>query len=225
MKHDKQLLLCSLILASGAVQAADGGSFYEGIGVGTASYDLHLTEADRLLPFKGPDGHSISQDQYTFDTNDQVLQLFAGYRFNRYVAVELSLADLGAVDRDGTFNVTNGGPLNGTLISHTSIETRGIGAAVLGIWPITPAIDVYGRAGLFNWSIRAPFTVVSNGNPFLTGKSTDHGTDPFIGVGAAYKWDIFSVRVEYQRYKFSRPFNVTNDANANVLTASLLYNF
>ncbi|MEO8673219.1 MAG: outer membrane beta-barrel protein [Tahibacter sp.] len=218
-----------LLLATGAVHAADqdftSGRWYEGITIGIADYDLNVTDAEKHLPFTDAAGNSLSTDTYHFDTSTMSGQLFGGYRFNRHFALELNVASLGTVHRDGTFNIPNGGNLTGTLVSATRFKPTGVGLSVLGILPVSDSIDVFGRVGFFGWSIKAPFEIDSNGNRIAQDSPNDDGTDPFIGIGGNYHWSDFGVRLEYQRYTFGHPFNATNDTDANMFNASFSYNF
>jgi len=149
--YKKLLASIGLVLAGATLAHAGDMSFYEGVGVGAVDYNLHVTNAERYLPFTGADGNPISTDTYHFDKSTTAYQIFGGFRFNRYVALELNLANLGTVHRDGTFAITNGGNLNGaTLVSHTRFKPKGAGLSVLGIWPVSPSIDLFARAGVFD---------------------------------------------------------------------------
>jgi hypothetical protein len=224
MNKKMMFSLCALMFSSTAAYAGDTLPFYEGFGVGTVNYDLNLTDAERHLPFHNAAGQSISTDTYHFDTSDTAYQFFGGYRFNPYLSLELTLAKLGTMHRDGTFDVPSGS-LKGTVVSHTRFQPRGVGLSVLGIWPINEHFDLFGRAGIFDWSIKAPYTIDLNGTLIAKDNPGEHGNDPFFGVGGAYKWNEYSVRVEYQRYNFQKPFTSTNDTQANTFNVSFAYGF
>src|SRR5687767_5693210 len=71
----------------------------------------------------------------------------AGYRFNRYLALEANYVNLGTLNATHTFNMPPflGG---GTLAFHRELETTGPALAAFGILPISDSWELFVRAGI-----------------------------------------------------------------------------
>lgn len=214
------MLLCVSALGVSA-HAAETQPWYVGVGVTADNFNLHATDAERHLPFLDGNGNSISQDEYQFHNNSTGFQMFAGYRFSPYVAAELGYMNFGEVKRTGDFGI----PGIGELVSDTKFKARGAGLSVLGIWPVSTSIDLFGQVGIMRWRVRAPYTLTLNDAPYAKNSGTDYGHNVFFGVGGTYHWDHYGVRLAYQRYTFDHPFEATNNANADVYSASFVYSF
>lgn len=113
--------------------------------------------------------------------SDAGYDLFAGYRYNRYLA--------------GEVRYLNG--LNLSLNSEgESLHARayGIEGSVLGMYPFTPNFGVFARLGALNWHDR-----IEAADSFGSGTITANGTDFIWGVGASATYGSAQVRVEYNR--------------------------
>jgi hypothetical protein len=224
MKNFLAVLLLAWAVC-GTARAAQSQPWYVGAGIAADSFNLHATDAERHLPFTDPFGNSLSQDQYRFDENTTGYQFFGGYKFNPYIAAELEYVNFGDVRRVGSFNIPPGTPISGVLDSTTKFQARGLGLSMVGIWPIDDTLDLFGQVGMMRWRIRAPYTLKLNGMMADSGTGTDWGNNLFFGIGGTYHWNHVGLRLQYQRYTFDHPFKATNDANADVVSLSMLYSF
>lgn len=220
MKSLVATLLCVSAFSFSA-HAAQTQPWYLGVGVMANNFNLHATDAERHLPFLDGNGNSLSQDEYHFDNRSTGVQAFGGYRFGPYIAAELSYMNFGEIGRTGHFGI----PGIGHLDSDTKFKARGAGLSVLGIWPVSSSVDLFGQGGIMRWRIRAPYTITVNDNPYADDSGTDYGHNLFFGVGGTYHWDQYGVRLQYQRYTFDHPFDATKNANADVFSASFVYSF
>lgn len=113
--------------------------------------------------------------------SDSGYDLFAGYRFNSYVAAEVRYLE------GLRFNLDSEG-------ESLHASAYGIEASALGMYPITPNFGVFARLGALNWHDR-----VDVADAFGSGSVSDSGTDFIWGVGLSGTYGNAGVRVEYNR--------------------------
>lgn len=134
------------------------------------------------------------------DDTDSSVKLFGSYRFNENFEVEAFWIDLGEVE--------------GTDIVGDSLEfeASGVGAAAVGILPVSDRLDLLGKVGLFSWDSDASATV--SGATFDVSSLDDDGTDPFFAGGIRY-WvnDQIGIRGEWEQYEL-------DDTDVTVLSVS-----
>lgn len=117
--------------------------------------------------------------------------LSAGYRFNRYLAGELTLENAGSVSASSAITA----PAVGSY--SMAWRSRGAGLSALGILPLTDDLSVFGRAGLTYWRTARSYsgTVVLGTNDRATNVS------PTVGVGVSYALNAdFDVTGELVRH-------------------------
>lgn len=161
---------CLLALLAGPA-AADSGVI---VGLGLGQSNLQDYRCDDC-------GTPIA----SVDDKDTAWTVFAGYRFNPYVAVLAGYADLGKTTASGT-----GGAWQDKL------EADGWYAAVRGILPLPANFEAYATLGVFWWDQKVTFTGIP------TGKFD--GSDPMYGLGVAYRFgpkNAMSVQVDWTRFK------------------------
>ena len=91
-----------------------------------------------------------------------------------------------------------------------SVESDGIQFAGVGIIPVNPQFDVFGKLGFFMWDVSAS-------GP--GGTADDDGTDLMFGVGAAWKFSPqLAARAEWER------FDLDGD-DVDFLSIGLQFNF
>ena len=115
-------------------------------------------------------GAGIGQsDDEILDETDSGFKFFGGVNFNPNIGLELSYVDLGSF-------------VNGAL------EQDGVAYEILGYLPLSQQVDLFGRAGFFNWEVADAFT-------------SNTGTDLTFGVGInAMLSHHVSVRGEWQTF-------------------------
>jgi opacity protein-like surface antigen len=143
-----------------AAPATDNG-FYVGLGYGYMSSDIRVADAF---------------DVYKFDSDYDALMLQAGYKINRYVAVEGRYWNT-IGDGDNTFSHNN------VSLGWDSdvLDMDAYGFYVKPMYPVTNELNIYGLLGYAK-------TDISTGSPLsdaLKGELAD--VDGFSwGLGAAY---------------------------------------
>lgn len=144
--------------AATATYAGESGGLYVGAGIGEAY-----------------------NESGEFDGNDTAFQIFAGYSFAKYFAVELSYVDAGTQrDRIEDIDVTN--------------ESSGIVVSGLAAIPLTEGFSIYGKLGYAFYDADA---TARRGNLQETERSSDEDLVYGIGVDLAVLRG-FGLRVEYE---------------------------
>lgn len=147
---------------------------------------VSVAEAQTVIP---PDlgievGVAAAHTKFTSGASslsDSGYDLFAGYRFNSYVAAEVRYLE------GLRFNLDSGG-------ESLHASAYGIEASALGMYPVTPNFGVFARLGALNWHDR-----VDVADAFGAGTVSDSGTDFIWGVGLSGTYGNAEVRVEYNR--------------------------
>ena len=124
-------------------------------------------------------GYGSSDCSYaSIDCAGVGMKIFAGYKFNDNVAIEGGYHKL--------FNAEE------TLGSNTvQVEGSGLSLNALGIYPVSPQLDVFGKVGLMAWEESAKTNNATNG--MLS------GSDLLLGAGADYKVnENWGIRGEYE---------------------------
>jgi OmpA-OmpF porin, OOP family len=170
-----------LLLAAGPALAEDEQGLYVGGGLGDFSTNIDAIE-------------DIDQiDDVDFD--DNVSKIFAGWRFNRFLGVQLDYVDLGkSTEAVSLLNVTR--------------ETDGIMPSVVGTLPIGP-IELFAKAGMIFYNLE----VNTDGGQVFD----ESGEDLVYGVGIGFTFlDRLNVAAEYEKYDIDE----LDNADALWLTAS-----
>ena len=124
------------------------------------------------------------------DKNDVGWNVFAGYRFNRHLAVEGGYTDLGETSSSG---------FSGGVPTRFTSQTTGFELTGLGIVPLTERFGLYAKLGFFRYDNE----VVASGG--FVGSVSEKGTELTFGFGAEYAFGQAAARLEWQRY-----YEITN---------------
>nr|WP_320136265.1 outer membrane beta-barrel protein [uncultured Amphritea sp.] len=133
------------------------------------------------------------------DDSDTGYKVFGGYNINANFAVEGFYADLGEL------SATDG-------VNKAKVESDTFGAALLAKLPVGEKAEVFAKLGYQFWDADASV----NGDDIDLGD--DDGSDAVYGVGAAYKFNNVSIRVEYERFEL-------DSEDVDLLSAGFAYNF
>lgn len=116
-------------------------------------------------------------------TDHPVIELGAGYRFNRYFGIE-----------GGYFNLPLYQKQTGTLT--TSWSASGYSVAVVGALPLSEIWSLIGQAGILR--TESEFMVTVPGT-IITENKTKLGSLPMIAAGIQYQFDpLFGIRAIYR---------------------------
>lgn len=154
------------------------------------------------------------------DAHDGSYQFFAGYRFNRHVAVEGGYVDLGEASRVlgwppgivGICVISAISPCNGNRRETTDATAYKL--AAIGTIPITDRFGVFGKLGIARVEVTR---VVSQ---YVSQYSRDTRTRPFYGVGVRYNLTpSVGLRAEWE--KFNSVYDVSSALRVDVQAYSV----
>jgi OOP family OmpA-OmpF porin len=111
-------------------------------------------------------------DNATIDDSDKTYTIRGGYRFHPNFAVEVGYYDLG--------KYTYGGRLGNVDVSG-SAKAKSFGLSAVGIAPLAPNFELYGRIGIEQSELKANANTTN-----LTASESDKQTGATYGVGARY---------------------------------------
>lgn len=169
-------------LGSTPALAAEDSGFYVGAGVG--QFNVQIDNAADVADTVGG-----------FDSDDTTMKVFAGWRFNPYLAVELDYLDLGNPE-----DVIDGRRLNADI--------NGFAPYVVGTLPVGP-VELFAKAGYLFYDVKVDVDDL---------KVIDDNTEDFVyggGIGVTL-FEHLHTRLEYEVIDIG----AVDDANALWLSAA-----
>jgi opacity protein-like surface antigen len=155
MKKSAFCLVVLIVAATVPASASDTG-FYLGAGIGRSSIDIN--------DFYPSLGDSLKQANSAFKG-------YGGYRILKFVAVEAGYTNLGSPQG-----------LERNVPEHperAEVSVNGLDAFIVGILPVSQAVDIFAKAGLMSWD--TDITSVQDGEVIFSESSS--GTDTAYGIG------------------------------------------
>ncbi|HVN41237.1 MAG TPA: porin family protein [Steroidobacteraceae bacterium] len=151
----KFAILAAAALISSAALSADNG-FYVGAGIGASD---------------------VSAKDANWSATDFGWKLFAGYDFNKYLALEAAYLNGGSPSDQGL-----------------KVDVYTTDVALIGKWPVADAFDLHAKIGYGWWDLKPH------------GFDSQSGSDLLWGFGAGYRFGdhlIFSADWERQDTKYT----------------------
>lgn len=202
----------ALILAySGAsAQSAVAGTtrgFYGGVGFG----DAEPTSWDNDYWYSDVDSGD----------GDTSLSVFAGYRFNRYLAAEVGWFDAGTMGWDQSLVYVP--DLLDVYNTDVDLEVTAVNATVLGILPFARVWEAYIRGGAAFYDADADQRLTpSFGGATVERSIDDSGADLLFGIGIGVTlFQRAHVRLEFQSFFIDEDLIAVEDDTASVDTLLL----
>ena len=172
-----RIIVASLLLAgAGSAAPPAAAQAYLGFGAGWSDYDQGNVIPDLI-------------SSGSFDGDATGFKIYGGYRFHPNFAAELAYVDLGKASYSGNFF--------GTPVVGGSLETWGFNVSVVGIVPLGPAFELFGKIGLLGWESKARDT--TGGVPF-SGEADDADVSFGLGLAVNVTRNV-SLRAEWERFK------------------------
>lgn len=138
-----------------------------------------------------------------FDSHATGWDLFVGYEFNKYLAVEVGRLDGGAPSED-----LGGG-------ASIKVDNYAWHASALGSLPVAgDAASFFARLGMLNWHATAKGSV----SGITVASASDSGNDVYYGGGVAINVDSGQLRLEYDRSKI-------DDLDASYVSLGIVWRF
>jgi OOP family OmpA-OmpF porin len=171
-----------LVLVAGPALAQNNEGPYVGAGLGDFSSDIENFD-------------DVADADIDFDSDEDASRIIAGWRFNRFLAVQLDYTDFG--ESRGAVN----------QLDITS-DTKGLAPSVVGTLPIGP-IELFGRAGVLFYDVE----VDTPGGRLIDSS----GEDAVLGAGIGFTlFERLNLTAEYERVDIEE----FDDADAVWITAS-----
>lgn len=144
----------------------------------------------------------------TAEETDIGWKVYAGYQFNKYLALEGGFVDFN--DVKATVVYTGAGAPRGQ--SYFTSENDAWMLAAVGTLPVTKNISAFAKLGASHWSSNQRVSshnlndqMITNAGYPQTDTVTD-GVDLYYGLGASYALlDNLALRLEWERFKFDAP--------------------
>lgn len=192
--------------AQGAFPAPVQG-FYAGAGVG----DAEPTSWDNDYWYSDVDSGD----------GDTSLSVFAGYRFNRYLAAEVGWFDAGTMGWDQPLVYVP--DLLDVYNTDVDLEVTAVNATVIGILPFARVWEAYIRGGVAFYNADADQRLTpSFGGATVERSVDDSGADLLFGIGIGVTlFQRAHVRLEFQSFFIDEDLIAVEDDTASVDTLLL----
>jgi OOP family OmpA-OmpF porin len=193
------LLALGPAIYSGAAyaQSENERGFYVGAGVG--QFDVNIEGVD-----------SVDNQLRRLDDDDAAWQIFAGWRFNPYLSLQVAYVDYGR-PKDHFDASGSSGDFRAKL--------SGFAPSIVGTLPLGP-VELSAKAGYYFYDLDLSADIDDPLDPQFN--SDDSGEDFMYGVGVgATFFDHLNAKLEYEWIDLDNPRNLKiNDANALWLTGA-----
>ncbi|MHB8252533.1 MAG: outer membrane beta-barrel protein [Acidiferrobacter sp.] len=207
MQSLKRALVFALLCTSMPAWATP--HWYAGAGFGSGHSDDATENANDIAA-------AMSAPYGTYTRSRGTFNLFGGYRFNRYIGIELGYTDF------GTYNLTAIDLASNTTYSESD-NISALSVAAVWTYPVSRAFSLFYKLGL-------AFTNDSetcSSNSFACPSHSSTGVNPVLGIGGSVNVSReVSINLEFDEYS-----NVGNSyweytaGTFSVLNASALYRF
>ena len=215
MKKTIAGLCVAATLVSPVALAEDAGWYAGGsLGSARAKSDTSAAQFDAELATLGITATS------TLSEDDTGFKLFAGYQFNKNLAVEGGYVDLGKpIEFSSVVTAPGAGTVNGT------IKNDGWNLDVVGILPINDAFSAFGKVGLY-YSKTKLYVSATGAGGTAAGSASETETTPKFGLGANYAFTKnVGVRAEWERYLNLGDTNTTGEGDVDLWSIGVTFKF
>ncbi len=200
------------VTAGAYAQNADGG-WYFGIGAGASNYSDNIPK-QIANTYAGNNLYTFT-DARTTDDSDTAAQVFVGYKFTPWIALELGYQDLGEAKTHYDLAAINS-PQSKPPSVTGRYRANDVNAAVVGTLPINEQFELLARAGVSDVRLKYDERGIDvQGQAFSRNYGSDDGAHPLFGVGALWRFSPqLSVRLDLDRnFNVGRKFALHADTN------------
>jgi opacity protein-like surface antigen len=207
MRYAATILILMLAAPGAGAQSASPETF-QGFYVGAGIGDAEPTSWDNDYWFSDVESGD----------GDTSLSVFAGYRFNRFLAAEVGWFDAGTMGWDQSLVYVP--DLLDVYNTDVDLEVTGVNATVIGILPFARIWEAYLRGGLTYYDADADQRLTpSFGGVTVERSVDDSGADFLFGFGIGVTlFEQFHVRLEYQSFFIDEDLILVEEDAASVDT-------
>ena len=185
-------------------------AWYLGAELGVAITDISAADLDSFYQDAGINAQSIELDK-----SDTFTSMYLGYQYHRYFAVELGYVDLGERSVDFIGKTTDWDNFTDNVAQIYPQSGKGISAALVAFWPISPQLLLSGKLGYWHWQ----GDYITQQNAGEIGSSTKQGNDLWFGVSLGYQFNKRN-----QLYLSAQQFSL-DDMKNNAYGVGIRYTF
>jgi hypothetical protein len=199
---------------------------YGGALIGNSRFSGDQSENEQgLVDTLNGQGAPIQNLSSSTEDSDIGYQATFGYRFNRYFAAELGLAQFGSLTSTARADMDFGGGFVPASIS-LKFSAGGPIISAVGILPINEKFEVYGRLGYLFASSERSLSSSVDGNSGSFGSAKGDSQNPVYGVGFAWHFNqVYSIRGEFQKLDQIGQENRTGAEDLTVIGVGLTVRF
>jgi opacity protein-like surface antigen len=158
------------------------------------------------------------------EENDLGYNFTVGYRFKRYFAAEIGLAQYGSVASTGRADVDTSQGIVPVSVK-LAFSAGGPLISAIGIVPVNDTFELFGRVGYLFTSSEREIVQRVDGQASGFGNAKGDSQDLVLGVGAAYNVNqMYAMRLEYQKLTLGESEN-TGEEDVNVISLGLVVRF
>lgn len=198
-----------------------------GVGAaGYANFSSDTSEEEQIL-IDALQNQGVPFQDITASTknNDIGYQATFGYRFNRYMAAELGLVQIGDLTSTGSGNLDFGEGFVPVDLSLT-FSAGGPMFSFIGILPINDRFEAFGRLGYLFTSTEREIRSRVDGQSGGFGAAKGDSQDVVYGVGAAFHFNqVYSLRLEYQQFGEIGEENTSGTEDVSIIGLGFMVRF
>lgn len=165
----------------------------------TSSTADELEFAQEILASLEPESAQNFSD--SIEDSDIGFQATFGYRFNRYFAAELSLAQLGETSAKASADMDFGDGVFRPSSARVGFKAGGPLVSAIGILPVNDRFEVFGRVGYLFTAAERNVSLRVDGDNAGFGALKGDSQDVVYGIGGSFHINqVYSLRFEYMMF-------------------------
>lgn len=202
---------------------------YGGVTVGQTTFSADNAEQDLQSLEDTLINAGVASQNLSSSTEDTDIgyQATFGYRFHRYFAAELGLAQYGSLVSQARADIDfdDGEGFVPTTVKLT-YSAGGPVFSAIGILPLHEKFELFARLGYLFSSSQNEFAARIDGQNAGTGSLKGNSQDPVYGVGFAFHINqVYSIRGEYQQIDEVGQGNRTGTEDLKIFGLGLIVRF
>jgi opacity protein-like surface antigen len=200
---------------------------YAGALIGYSTYSDDQRADEQFLEAILGDAGAPIQGELSSSTEDSDIgyQALFGYRFHRFFAAELGLAQFGSLESTARGELDFGDGFVPTSVK-LSFTVSGPIISAIGILPLHEKFELFARLGYMFTHTERELSARIDGEPAGSNSSGGGSQDPVYGAGFA--WNInqmYSIRGEFQKLDSLGEGGGAGQENLNVIGLGLIIRF
>jgi opacity protein-like surface antigen len=159
------------------------------------------------------------------EETDLGYQATFGFRFSRYFAAEIGLAQFGSLTSTIRSEMDFG---QGFVPTSLKLDFSAGGPifSAIGILPVNDKLEMFGRAGYMFTSAKRELSSNIDGQRGVFGEGKGDSQDLVLGIGASYNFSqVYSARLEYMKIDGIGEEGRTGTEDLNIIALGLVVRF